>query len=303
MTGLVLTLLVQGTVVGAAALVASRMLRRYPPGLRIAILALGIGSFLVPLKVATRAHAGAVASPSWILMVLGLVAAAGAAAGLVRLAIEALALRRLVARTMPAGADLQRRARELAGRDVRVRLTADCDVPFVASADLIVLPASMRDFDDERIDGILLHEIAHIRGGDVAMNRLLALFAALLWFDPVARLLVRALRDALEERCDDFALRHAEAHGYAETLVELAASLRSGSLSAAMSMASGETRALSARLRRIAEHERQVTSIGRCVLALVLVAAPLLIAAAQITPSFVVTDDIRHSRRHAHGGP
>jgi beta-lactamase regulating signal transducer with metallopeptidase domain len=292
MTGLLLTLLAQGTLVGAAALLAAFALHRYPPRLRVAILGCGVCSFFVPLKLTAEAHAGAFAAPPALVALFVLVAVAGALAGLVRLGIEAFALRRLLARTTPAGASVRRRAHELAGEAVDVRLTADCHVPFVAAGKRIVLPERV---DEGRIDAILLHEIAHIRGGDVAVNRLLAFVSALLWFHPVARLLVRSLRQALEERCDDFALRRAETYAYAETLVELAASLPSPA--AALSMASRETRSLAARLRRIAERDRQVTSVRRCVVALVLVAAPLLAGAAQLTPRFVSTH-ARHFHHH-----
>jgi beta-lactamase regulating signal transducer with metallopeptidase domain len=293
MTGLLLTLLAQGTLAGAAALAAAFLLRRYPPRLRMAILGFGVCSFAVPLKVATRNHMGALAAPSPLLALLLAVAAAGALVALERLAIEALALHRLLARTAPAGAELQHRATVLAGEPVTVRLTAECHVPFVASGKRIVLPHGL---DDERLDAILLHELAHLRGGDVAVNRLLAVFSALLWFHPVARLLVRALRQALEERCDDFALRQADAYAYAETLVELAASLPSPS--AALAMASRETRSLATRLRRIAEQERQVTTVRRCVLALVLVAAPLVAGAVQLAPRFAITTHARHIHHH-----
>jgi beta-lactamase regulating signal transducer with metallopeptidase domain len=328
MSGLLLTLLAQGTIVGGAALLANVALRRYPPHLRMAVLTVGVFSFLVPfgrLGSVDVIFVGGPAGSSFlsILNILWLITGCGAAWAAARLALEAWALRRLLARSEP-DVTLHRRAKDLARDSSRrvpdVRVSDDCRVPFVVSfrTPVIVIPRSLQQLQPERLDAVLLHEIAHVRGGDVVTSALLAVFSALLWFHPVAGLLVRAMRQALEERCDDFVLRRSPggAFAYAETLVGIVASLRAHAPAAALSMASGETRSLASRLRRIAGHDRLVTATWRSRVMFVAIAAPLLAGATVLAPRFVSpatpteqlrsTGDgesvhaFRHSHRHSH---
>ena len=330
MSALLLTLLAQGTIVGGAALLANLALRRYPPQLRMAVLAVGVLSFVLPFgRLGSGAEViivvGGPARSSFLSAVdtLWLIAGGGAALATARLVLEAWALRRLLARSQP-DPSLRRRARALAldvsPRVSDVRVSSDCSVPFVVSfrAPVIVIPRSMQHLQPERLDAVLLHEIAHVRGGDVVTSALLAVISAVLWFHPLARLLVRAIRQALEERCDDFVLRRSPegAYAYAETLVDIVASLRERAPRAALSMASGETRSLASRLRRIAGHDRLVTATWRSLVMSLVIAAPLLAGATLLAPRFVssvspieqlrspgdveTVHAFRHSHRHSH---
>jgi beta-lactamase regulating signal transducer with metallopeptidase domain len=315
-SALLLTLLLQGLVIGSAALVASLALRRHPPRSRIAVATAGLLAFLVPLPFRATTSvtlpsesAGGLPFLTVALFICGV----GALVGFARLAIEALAVRRILERSRTGDAELQARMRDialLAGIVApRIFLTVDCSVPFVAGSGakaVLLLPQTMERPDD-RLDAILLHEAAHLRAGDVTKNRLLALFTALFWFHPVARLLVREIREAIEQRCDDFALAHTPPDRYAETLVEIAAGVRLQPLSS-VAMASSEIRALSGRLRRIARHDRP--TIRGTVLALLLIVTPLLATAALLVPavrseaaeSELLSDDFRfaHQNRHSH---
>jgi beta-lactamase regulating signal transducer with metallopeptidase domain len=313
---LLLTLLIQGLVIGAAALVASFALRRHSPRSRIAVATLGLLAFLVPLPfratTSVTLSPESAGSPSFLTVAL-FICAVGSLVGVARLAIEAFALRRIVQRSRPGDAELQDRMREialLAGIAApSVCLTADCTVPFVARSggrSVLLLPRTMESLED-RLEAILLHEAAHLRAGDVTKNRLLALFAAIFWFHPVARLLVREIREAIEQRCDDFALAHTSPDRYAETLVEIAAGLRLRPHSS-VAMASSESRALSGRLRRIARDDRPTAR--QTVVAFLLVVTPLLTSAALLVPAVrseaaereLLSDAFRltHQSRHPH---
>jgi TonB family protein len=87
----------------------------------------------------------------------------------------------------------------------------------------VLLPAAARFWSDERIAVVLHHELAHIRRADWAIQLAAALMRGLCWFNPLAWLAYRKLRQASEHACDDLVLRHGiDGATYATHLVEIA---------------------------------------------------------------------------------
>jgi Zn-dependent protease with chaperone function len=60
----------------------------------------------------------------------------------------------------------------------------------------------------EELDALVLHELAHLRRGDVGTNRVLRVIQMLLWFHPAIWRLVRAAVNAREEACDVESVAH-----------------------------------------------------------------------------------------------
>ena len=86
----------------------------------------------------------------------------------------------------------------------------------------LLLPLGFKEWSAEKLRGVLLHELAHLKRRDP-----LALWAAqwvkaLHWFNPLVWLTIHQLRADQERACDDTALRHGvRPSDYAQTLLDL----------------------------------------------------------------------------------
>lgn len=73
----------------------------------------------------------------------------------------------------------------------------------------LLLPADVLEnrFDDDQLQMVMLHELAHVRRRDVLVNWGLALLCAFQWWNPVFWFATRRFAALREEACDAFALR------------------------------------------------------------------------------------------------
>jgi len=89
---------------------------------------------------------------------------------------------------------------------------------------LLFPPGAVAALDDEELHFVILHELAHVRRGDVALNALLALLRCVYWFHPLVHLAVARLQAAQESVRDWEALAIRKATSprcYADTLIKL----------------------------------------------------------------------------------
>jgi beta-lactamase regulating signal transducer with metallopeptidase domain len=71
----------------------------------------------------------------------------------------------------------------------------------------IVMPdAVLRDFSDEQLEMILLHELAHVRRRDLLVHEACLLLRTVHWFNPVAWWAFRRLQTEREMACDELVL-------------------------------------------------------------------------------------------------
>jgi HEAT repeat protein/beta-lactamase regulating signal transducer with metallopeptidase domain len=111
---------------------------------------------------------------------------------------------------------------------VEVRISREAPVPYTCGLvhPTIVLPHSASEWSAERRDAVLLHELAHISRGDLAMNILSHLTRALYWPNPLAWLAANGLRYEGERAADDAVLRAgAKASDYADHLLDIVKSV------------------------------------------------------------------------------
>jgi TonB family protein len=102
----------------------------------------------------------------------------------------------------------------------------------------IVLPAAARGWTDERARAVLAHELAHVQRFDWPVQIAAEALCAALWFNPLAWLVARRLREEGERACDDVALGTGLVdREYATHLFDIARATSSPALSAAMPMA------------------------------------------------------------------
>lgn len=92
----------------------------------------------------------------------------------------------------------------------------------------ILLPATAVDWPSEQTRAVLLHELAHVKRGDVLLQRIAEVTLAVFWFNPLAWYAVRRMLAEREHACDD-AVISAGIRGsdYADQLLAMTHSLRS----------------------------------------------------------------------------
>lgn len=165
---------------------------------------------------------------------LTLVWLCGAAWVLARLGGERRRLRRLErgscrARGGPLHRETARIARRLGvRRPVAVHLSADAPVPLTwgVLVPRVVLPDEAETWPPEELRAVLLHELAHVRRRDTLTQTLAGLACVVHWFNPLAWLAARRMREERERAADDTVLvAGVSAPAYARQLVAFARKL------------------------------------------------------------------------------
>jgi beta-lactamase regulating signal transducer with metallopeptidase domain len=192
---------------------------------------MSLSSASVDLTPATAA-VGAASSTTPLLPTLAMwLWAAGVLIGVAAVAVGGLRLRALARRARPVRRDAWLRI----ARDVAIDYRIADPVTLLQSAHphllvtwglrrpKVLLPAAARFWSDERIDVVLRHELAHIKRSDWAVQIGAVLVRAVCWFNPLAWIAYRQLRQESERACDDMVLRHGvDGADYAGHLVAIA---------------------------------------------------------------------------------
>lgn len=98
----------------------------------------------------------------------------------------------------------------------------------------VVLPEESEAWTEERREAVLLHELAHVRRGDLATHLIAWVACSLYWFHPLAWIAARRLRHESERACDDLVLgAGTRASEYASHLLDIMRSAGRGSAPAA----------------------------------------------------------------------
>jgi len=116
----------------------------------------------------------------------------------------------------------------------------------------IFLPADAADWTAERLRLVLLHELAHVRRGDLATHLLARTALALHWWNPLAWMAWREFVKERERAADDLVLNAgARASDYAGHLLAVARSMRSGPATAWAAVAMARRSQLEGRMLAI----------------------------------------------------
>jgi hypothetical protein len=110
-------------------------------------------------------------------------------------------------------------------RTPRLLASTGVAVPFTCGLlrPVLVVPSSALAWDDERIQVVLLHELAHVVRRDCLLQAVSHVVCALYWFNPLAWLGARQLRAERERACDDLVLASGTAGAaYAQHLLDIA---------------------------------------------------------------------------------
>src|SRR5258708_18722986 len=172
---------------------------------------------------------------------------------------------------------------------VAVRFSDEVPVPYTCglARPIVVLPASADEWTAERRDAVLLHELAHISRGDLAMNILSHVMRAMYWLNPLAWLAAHRLRVEGERACDDTVLRAgAKPSDYADQLLSIVRSV--GRPVPKVALAMGRSSDFEGRLLAILEPDVPRARLGRARaagLAAVFLAALTPLAAVTSAPA------------------
>jgi TonB family protein len=151
----------------------------------------------------------------------------------------------------------------------------------------VLMPAGASEWSAERLRVVLLHELAHIRRGDLATHLLARLALSLHWWNPLAWYAWRAFVKERERATDDLVLAAGErASDYAGHLLEIARAFRPEPTTAAAALAMARRSQLEGRLVAILDSGVNRRPAGRraaaiAALAAVTVAAPFAAVEAQ----------------------
>lgn len=147
---------------------------------------------------------------------------------------------RRVRRLPAAGDELTDEVRALAirlglRRAPPVKLDAGARSPYVigARSPTLVLPADLSERLDPRArEALIIHELAHIRRGDVSVRWLQNVARLVFFFWPPVWWLCRRIERFSEMACDQWAIRFSSASPrlYAESLLDVAKGVRAGAL-------------------------------------------------------------------------
>jgi len=120
----------------------------------------------------------------------------------------------------------------------------------------VILPD--REYSAEELQGILQHEITHLRRCDVVIKWLAAVACALHWFNPLVWLAQREIDRTCELSCDETVLRKLDTDGkqsYGDTLISVASHTKASRAVLSTTMCE-EKKALKERLHSIMEFQK-----------------------------------------------
>jgi len=148
---------------------------------------------------------------------------------------------------------------------------------------VVLLPDNAEAWPAERRRVVLLHELAHVKRGDLLSQLVAQLACALYWFNPLAWLAARQLRIEREQACDDAVLNTgAKASDYANHILEILRSLRFAKCSPSIAVAMAQCSQVEGRLRAILNpnlHRRTLTPKGEMLLGAAVACVVLPLAA------------------------
>lgn len=224
----------------ASALDSMKSLRPAPAPVAPGPESCEVTGYFVPIE-ACQEPVGPVAPPpvpfDWGMVWLG-VAGAYVTGALVVGALRLRSYARFRARCNalpPADGEVQRLVADVCGRlGLRrvpdVRIGAEAPAPFLFGALRPTLVLSPRQLSNTaELEAVVLHEIAHLRRGDLLVRYLQWFAGTLLFFWPVVAWVNRRIDLAREHACDEWALRHGRlsAGDYARTLLKAVQPVRS----------------------------------------------------------------------------
>jgi beta-lactamase regulating signal transducer with metallopeptidase domain len=116
----------------------------------------------------------------------------------------------------------------------------------------VLLPASARDWSDERVRVVLSHELAHVRRYDWPIQIAAEILRAMYWFNPLFWIACSRIRQESEQACDDAVITLGISNSdYAAHLLDLVRTLREPAYSWTPSLSMARPSTLERRFRAL----------------------------------------------------
>ena len=163
----------------------------------------------------------------------------------------------------------------------------------------ILLPADWRDWDAQKFEAVLAHELAHVARRDALTQRMAHLYRAIFWFNPLAWWLNRHLATLAEQASDEAALSSgADQKHYARTLLDFFDALRTGPgrvrwqgvAMARVGQAEQRLERILAWKGTITMHVKKPLAAGMIALALPVVYLAASVRASSLSPALLAAD-------------
>jgi beta-lactamase regulating signal transducer with metallopeptidase domain len=130
----------------------------------------------------------------------------------------------------------------------------------------LLIPHEATEWTDERLKAVLLHELAHVKRLDYQTQLLARLATVLYWFNPLVWMAARKMRVERELACDDRVLNTgSRPSDYASHLLDIARSLKTGTLMSVSGIAMARRSHLSERLLAVLDATRRRAAVTRTV--------------------------------------
>lgn len=121
----------------------------------------------------------------------------------------------------------------------------------------IIIPVSAKEWSNDRLRMVLMHELVHVERGDCLWQWLAHVVTIGQWFNPLAWLATSRLKSEREQACDDVVLNTGvRASDYAETLLDLSTGGRWNVLALCAGLAMARPQRLAARVESIVDDRR-----------------------------------------------
>jgi len=222
--------------------------------------------------------------------------AVGAALAFTRIATRLLRLRRMENHLeMSANSDLQRYVTAIcrqASRRVLLLEGAPNEPPMTwgFSRPVLLLPEDSANWPPERLQSVVLHELAHIERNDWLTSMFGQAMCAIFWFNPFAWFLARKLQWESEAAADDQVLSlGVSGPEYASHLLELLREMSGSPKAANMALAMARPGSIDSRLRAILEVRSRNSARGSITFALAASVLAIVTVVGSAGPTIVKT--------------
>ena len=168
-------------------------------------------------------------------------------------------------------------------RQVNVRLSNRVTVPMMWGflRPVILLPVGADHWQTERLRAVLLHELAHIKRWDWAMQIAAQVTCAIYWFNPIVWCVARWLRIEAEQACDDHVLNAGyRSTDYAQHLLDITRNVKIAKTTSLAAVAVARSSKIETRLRTVLaenlnRHPITKIAVGIGLLVLICFAIPM----------------------------
>ena len=168
-------------------------------------------------------------------------------------------------------------------RQVNVRLSNRVTVPMMWGflRPVILLPVGADHWQTERLRAVLLHELAHIKRWDWAMQIAAQVTCAIYWFNPIVWFVARWMRIEAEQACDDHVLNAGyQSTDYAQHLLDITRNVKIAKAASLAAVAIARSSKIETRLRTVLaenlnRHPITKIAVGIGLLVLICFAIPM----------------------------